>query len=124
MPRAEPGRLLCVFRVHWWPEASVLGTQLSTCGLGPRTPRGSATRTRALCLMAPTSPVTLRLGTALLPANPQTLLRAPRAPRTTSRLLYPRPGAVPSDPSPSPLTQRPLPGGPPPLSLPGVPRGW
>ena len=32
MPRAEPGRLLCVFRVHWWPEASVLGTQLSTCG--------------------------------------------------------------------------------------------
>lgn len=119
-----------MFRVHWWPEASgspgltkrpVLGTQLSTCGTWTTRPTWQR---RALCLMAPTSPMTLRLGTALLPANPQTLLRAPRAPRTTSRLVYPRPGAVPSDPSHSPLTQNPLPRGPPPLSLPGVPRGW
>lgn len=41
MPRAEPRKLPCVFRVHWWPETSgspgstkcpVLGTQLSTRG--------------------------------------------------------------------------------------------
>ena len=59
------------------PCAPCWGPSYRPVGLGPHAPHGSTTRTQALCLMAPTSPVTLRLGRALLPPNPQTLLRLP-----------------------------------------------
>lgn len=53
------------------PRAPCWGPSYRPVGLGLHAPHGSTTRTRAPCLVGPTSPVTLRLGTALLPPTPR-----------------------------------------------------